>query len=60
MVYVCEKHMIKGLQKIHVPHVDKVPSSSKLLCEFCTNQAFYKLFRFSLNRPKHDWISAQR
>lgn len=43
MIYVCKKHLIKGIHSIQVPHVEEV-SSTNLVCEFCGKGVRYKLF----------------
>lgn len=43
MIYVCNEHLIKGVQTIQVPHVNKI-SSTKFVCQFCGKQVHYKLF----------------
>ncbi len=50
MVFVCAKHVKEALKRIHIPHIqsisDKAKTSKNLRCDFCCQQANYKLFDY--------------
>lgn len=56
MIFVCPQHVKEGLKMIYLPHVhsisDKAKASQNARCDFCFQQANYKLFDCFSNRKQ--------
>ena len=61
MLYVCCKHVTKGLKEVDTPHIEKVSVKDEIDCKFCHEKATYHLYYFgkapTANRTKKRLIS---
>jgi predicted nucleotide-binding protein (sugar kinase/HSP70/actin superfamily) len=57
MVFVCKKHVNKGLTMIFLPHVQLISSyendNGNYKCQICSAHADYKLFNFIPKREQN-------
>jgi hypothetical protein len=44
MEFVCDKHVLKGMQMLNAPHIEK--ASPDCTCSFCKKEAIYQISYF--------------
>ncbi|MCM3651722.1 hypothetical protein [Metabacillus litoralis] len=56
MIFVCKKHVKKGLKMVFLPHIQSISDENKITgnfhCHACAQWADFKLYNFESHRKQ--------
>jgi predicted nucleotide-binding protein (sugar kinase/HSP70/actin superfamily) len=56
MIFVCKKHVKKGLKMMFLPHIQPISDENKITgnfhCHVCAQRADFKLYNFESHRKQ--------